>query len=34
MLFDWLIVRQVVEQSPVAALRGLKHVVDATRPRN
>ena len=27
MLFDWLIVRQVVEQNPAAAVRGPKHVV-------
>jgi integrase/recombinase XerD len=27
MLFDWLIVGQVVEQNPAAAVRGPKHVV-------
>ncbi len=27
MLFDWLVVRQVVEVNPAAAVRGLKHVV-------
>ena len=27
MLFDWLVVRQVIEMNPAAAVRGPKHVV-------
>ena len=27
MLFDWLVLRQVVETNPAAAVRGPKHVV-------
>ena len=27
MLFDWLVVRQVLEMNPAAAVRGPKHVV-------
>ena len=33
MLFDWLIVGQVVEQNPAAAVRGPKHVVKRARRR-
>jgi site-specific recombinase XerD len=32
MLFDWLIVGQVVEQNPAAAVRGPKHVVKKAKP--
>ena len=33
MLFDWLVVGQVVPLNPAAAVRGQKHFVNAVTPR-